>query len=132
LRGEIQADYATLFANFVSRQNDVYPGTATEIYDHLSGLQIGKAGRVAAAPRKVDADLRHQRKFFLPIKRLVNRKARTGLPLAGSTGLLVAAGFGKIAVARHNRSLDFLGYHFFSPYTGCQRYVPFGLGNDGQ
>ena len=60
LRGEIQADYATLFANFVSRQNDVYPGTATEIYDHLSGLQIGKAGRVAAAPRKVDADLRHQ------------------------------------------------------------------------
>ena len=50
LRGEIQADYATLFANFVSRQNDVYPGAASKIHDHLTRLKVGKAGRVAAAP----------------------------------------------------------------------------------
>jgi hypothetical protein len=50
LRGEIQADYATLFANFVCRQNDVYSGTAAEIHDHLTGLEIRKTGRVAAAP----------------------------------------------------------------------------------
>ena len=50
LRGEIQADYTTLFANPVSRQNDVYPGAASEIHDHLPGLKVRKAGRVAAAP----------------------------------------------------------------------------------
>ena len=50
LRGEIQADYATLFANFVRRQNDVYPAAATEIHDSFTGLKVGKAGRIAAAP----------------------------------------------------------------------------------
>jgi hypothetical protein len=108
LKGEIQSDDPALFANLVSRQNNVYPTAATEIHDRLSGLEVGKAGRIAATPRKVDADLRHQGKFFLPIKRLVNRIARTGLVFTRSTGLRVAAGFSKIAVACHNHLSDFL------------------------
>jgi hypothetical protein len=113
LRGKIQADYATLLANFVSRQNDVYPGTASKIHDHLTGLEVGKTGGVAAASGKIDPDFGNQRKLFMAIKRLVNRKARTGLVFARSTGLAVAARFSKIAVAGHNGSSDFLGYHLF-------------------
>jgi hypothetical protein len=48
----------------------------------------------------------------LVIKSLINRKARTGLFLAGSTGLLVAACFSKFAVADLHNLVDSVSYHF--------------------
>jgi hypothetical protein len=50
LRGEIYADYFALFPNFVSSQNDVYPAAATEVHDHLTGLKVRKASRIATTP----------------------------------------------------------------------------------
>jgi hypothetical protein len=34
----------------MSRQNDVYPAAASEIHDHFTGLEAGKAGGIAATP----------------------------------------------------------------------------------
>jgi hypothetical protein len=48
LRGEIYTNYSTSFPNFVSSENDVYPAAATEIHDHLTGLKVRKASRIAA------------------------------------------------------------------------------------
>jgi hypothetical protein len=108
LRGKIQPDHLPFFANLVSRYNDVYPAAAPEIHNHLTWLKVCKSSGIAATPGKIDADCRHQRKFFLPVKGLVNRIARTGLSLARSTGLLITTGFSKTTVARYNRLPDFL------------------------
>jgi hypothetical protein len=113
LRGEIYADYSTLFPNFVSSQNDVYPAAAAEIHGHLTGLKVRKASRVATTPREIESNLRYYVKLFLAIELRVNCIARTGLSLARSTGLLVTTCFGEFAVTDHNRLFDFVGNHLF-------------------
>lgn len=96
-------------------QDDVYPAAASEVYDDITELKVGKAGGIAATPRKVERDCRYERALRLPVESLINRIARTGLRLAGSTGLRTSARFRKSPVAGLYGLHDFVRLHGFSP-----------------
>jgi hypothetical protein len=51
-------------------------------------------------------------KLCLPIESGINRKTRTGLFLARSTGFLASACFGKFAIADFYNLFDFFSLHF--------------------
>jgi hypothetical protein len=67
LMREIYSDYSPLRSDFVSSQNNVYPASATEIYNHVSRLKVRETGGVATTPREVESNLWHQGKLLLAI-----------------------------------------------------------------
>jgi hypothetical protein len=97
----------------VSRQDDVDTASAPEVHHRFPGLKVGETGRVPAPTGEVEGKLGHQRKLGLGIETLIDREARTGLPLARSTGLLVASGLGERAVAALYHPMDLLRTHRF-------------------
>jgi len=99
LRRAIYSDYSSLRSDFVSSQDDVYPASAAEIYNYITSLNVCETSRVATTPREVESNLWHQGKLRLTVESLIHCIARTGLSLAGSTGLYVAACLGKLAIA---------------------------------
>jgi hypothetical protein len=101
-----------LFTNLASSQYDVYSTATTEIHNHITWLKVREAGRVTTSPREVESDLRNRGKRFLVIEPLINSKARTGLLLAGSAGLLVAACFSEFSVAVLHNLVDSVSFHF--------------------
>jgi hypothetical protein len=95
----------------VSRQDDIYSASAAEIHYHLAKLNVCETGGVAATPREVKSNFRYQRKLFLAIEMLLNCIARTGLDLAGSTGVPAAASLGEFAVSTLDHLLNFFDFH---------------------
>ena len=99
-------------SDFVSGQDDVYPAPAAEIYDHIAKLKVRETSRVATTSRELESNVWHQGKLSLPIESLIHCVARTGLPLAGSTGLFVAACVGQVDIATLRYLLDLIGDQF--------------------
>jgi hypothetical protein len=111
LGGEVYPDHLSIKSHFVSRQDHVDSPSAAEVHNDFPAPETGEAGGVAATPGEVESDLRHQAKLLLRVEPLIDRIARTGLTLAGSTGLLVATRLRESAVANPDGSLDFIGLH---------------------
>jgi hypothetical protein len=101
-----------LFSDLSGSQNNINPTAATKIYDNITGLKVSKSSGIATTSREVESNLRDRGKRFLGINPLINRKARTGLFLTGSTGLLAAACSSKFTVASLYNLFDFVRYHF--------------------
>jgi hypothetical protein len=103
-----------LFPDLSGSQNDINPAAATKIHNNITGLKVRKSGGIATTSREVESNLRDRGKRFLGINPLINGKARTGLFLAGSTGLLTAACFSEFTVASLYNLFDLVRYHFSS------------------
>ena len=99
-------------SDFVSGQDDVYPAPTAEIYDHIAKLKVRETSRVATTSRQLESNVWHQGKLSLLIESLIHCVARTGLPLAGSTGLFVAACLGQVDIATLCYLLDLIGDQF--------------------
>lgn len=56
---EVYPDYFSPRAYLVSRQNNVYPSPATQIYNHFTRLQISEPRRVATASGEAKSELWH-------------------------------------------------------------------------
>jgi hypothetical protein len=102
-----------LFPDLSGSQNDINPAAATKIHNYITRLKVRKSSGIATTSREVESNLRDRGKSFLGINPLINGKARTGLFLAGSTGLLAAACFSEFAIAGLHNLVDFVRYHFF-------------------
>ena len=96
----------------MSGQDDVYPAPTAELYNHIARLKIRETSRFATSSREFESNLWHQGKLSLAIESLIHCVARTGLPLAGSTGLFVAACLGQVDIPTVRYLLDFIGDQF--------------------
>jgi hypothetical protein len=101
-----------LFPDLSGSQNDINPAATTKIYNNITGLKVRKSGGIATTSREAESNIRDRGKRFLGINPLINGEARTGLFLAGSTGLLAAACFSEFTVTSLHNSFDFVKYHF--------------------
>ena len=99
----------SLRSDFVSGRGDVYPAPTAEIYDHIAKLKVRQTSRVATISKELESNLWHQGKLSLLIESLIHCVARTGLPLAGSTGFFVAACLGQVDIPTLRPLLALIG-----------------------
>jgi hypothetical protein len=95
-----------------TEKNTAKAATA-EVHNRLAGLKICETCRVTTPPRQVAGSLWHLGKFRLSVEPLIHCKARTGLLLARSTGLLAATFLGKFAISIPDYFLDFINLHVY-------------------
>jgi|TARA_B100001971_G_scaffold122917_1_gene113221 hypothetical protein len=114
-RRKIDPNRSTVGGCSFSGQHQIDPGAASEVHDHITGFNIGETDWVSAPSGQIEGYLRHIGEIRGSVQSLIDRIARTGLSLARSTRLPVAATLGKRPVSGFDGLLYFRELHLRPP-----------------